>query len=89
MASSARKTERQEAVITVLLVIAGILLAICIFAAGLLWRGKPRTHDVSTAAKHAGTDMLPFFTPEGLPTCFPDRRLAGRRKTVKEKGEEE
>jgi len=43
MLSPAKRTERQETAITALLVIAGIALAICLFAAGLLWRGKPKT----------------------------------------------
>lgn len=37
----AKGTARREAIITSLLVIAGIVLAICLFAAGLFWRGKP------------------------------------------------
>ena len=43
MTSSAKHGGRQDVVITVLLVLAGIALAICLFAAGLFWRGKPTT----------------------------------------------
>jgi hypothetical protein len=39
----AKSAARREAIITSLLVIAGIVLAICLFAAGLFWRGKPTT----------------------------------------------
>jgi len=41
MSGSAKNVALREAVITALLVIAGVLLAICMFAAGLFWRGKP------------------------------------------------
>jgi hypothetical protein len=37
MMNPAKRTERQEAAITALLMIAGIVLAICLFAAGLFW----------------------------------------------------
>lgn len=43
MVRRAGRAGRREAIITFLLVITGIVLAICLFAAGLLWRGKPRT----------------------------------------------
>src|ERR1700745_3631044 len=47
MLSPDKRTKRQEAAISALLVIAGIVLAICLFAAGLLWRGKPKTKEAS------------------------------------------
>ena len=39
----AKSAAQREAIISSLLVIAGIVLAICLFAAGLFWRGKPTT----------------------------------------------
>ena len=41
MAATTRSSRRREALITALLVIVGIVLAICMFAAGVLWRSRP------------------------------------------------
>lgn len=43
MASTAKNDKRRDIVVNALLVIAGVLLAICLFGAGLFWRGKPAT----------------------------------------------
>jgi len=40
VATPVKRKARHETVITMLLVIAGIVLAFCLFATGLLWRGK-------------------------------------------------
>jgi len=39
--TSAKRTARHETLITIVLVVAGMVLAACLFAAGLLWKGKP------------------------------------------------
>jgi hypothetical protein len=45
-------------IITALLVIAGVLLAICLFAAGLLWREKPTTKGTSVSCSFSKTEMF-------------------------------
>ena len=48
MTTSAKRTARHQAVITIVLVVAGMVLAACLFAAGLLWRGKPLRKEALT-----------------------------------------
>ena len=49
---------KRDVVITVLLVIAGIILAICLFAAGLLWREKPTTKGTPVSCWFSKTEMF-------------------------------
>jgi len=51
MASKAKNEKRRYVVVNALLVIAGVLLAICLFGAGLLWRGKTSTKALSVGAE--------------------------------------
>jgi hypothetical protein len=46
--TSVKRKARLETVITILLVIAGFVLAFCLFAAGLLRRGKPSRKEAFT-----------------------------------------
>ena len=48
LATSAKRASRRETAITILLVMAGLVLAICLFAAGLLWRGVSPKKEAST-----------------------------------------
>jgi len=41
MAAITRGSRRREALIIALLVVVGIVLAFCMFAAGVLWRSRP------------------------------------------------
>jgi len=43
MAIADKRSARREMLITALLIIAGVLLAICLFAAGLRWKSEPTT----------------------------------------------
>ena len=64
MASKAKGVARRENIITALLLIAGALLALALFAAGALWRGK-------SSAPRQKTSIL---TPEGKTDC-PSRKF--------------
>jgi flagellar basal body-associated protein FliL len=60
MTSTAKTASRREAIIMVLLVVVGTVLAFVLFAAGALWRGRtsaerPKT-SVSTPAEKTGAE---------------------------------
>jgi len=61
MASKAKGVARRENIITALLLITGALLALALFAAGALWRGK-------SSAPRQKTSIL---TPDGKKPIVP------------------
>ena len=78
MSGSAKNVALREAVITALLVIAGVLLAICMFAAGLFWRGKPAMK--GTAPGDVSVQSLGFEVGIEPRFCkFVEARLFGER----------
>src|SRR5215472_12748783 len=56
---------KRDTVINILLIIAGIVLAIALFGAGAVWKGKVQpTRPSVLSAPEAGTSMQPFATTD-------------------------
>src|SRR5215467_4162673 len=80
MTSTAKTAARREAIIMALLVIVGAVLALLLFAAGVLWRGRSFAERPKTSIKYSLSGEKPVpsrrTTRDGgcgfdPPACYP------------------